>query len=65
MTPTVTFKSSHSGFILDFHPYIYGNVIMKTNKNDFFKNGEQEGKTGPVWGLAPVCMGDIRKGCRR
>jgi hypothetical protein len=20
----------------------------------FFKNGEQEGKTGPVWGLAPV-----------
>jgi hypothetical protein len=20
----------------------------------FFKNGEQEGKTGPVWDLAPV-----------
>jgi hypothetical protein len=34
----------------------------------FFKNIGQEGKTGPVWGLVPVCVyegGDIRKGCRR
>jgi hypothetical protein len=32
----------------------------------FFKNGGLEGKTGCVWGLAPVCVGeDIRKGCRR
>jgi hypothetical protein len=23
-------------------------------KMSFIKNGEQEGKTGPVWGLAPV-----------
>jgi hypothetical protein len=32
----------------------------------FFKNGEQEGETDPVWGLVP--MGgeeDVRKGCRR
>jgi hypothetical protein len=31
-----------------------------------FKNGEEEGKTGPVWELAPVGGGqDIKKGCRR
>jgi hypothetical protein len=30
------------------------------------KNEEQEDKTGPFWGLAPVEVGeDIRKGCRR
>jgi hypothetical protein len=27
----------------------------------FFKNGEWEGKTGPVWGLAPVKKGSIKK----
>jgi hypothetical protein len=27
---------------------------MQTNKNAFFKNREQEGKTGPVWALLPV-----------
>jgi hypothetical protein len=31
----------------------------------FYKNREQEGKTGPVWGLVPVGREDIRKGCRR
>jgi hypothetical protein len=32
----------------------------------FFKSGGQEGKTGPVWGLASVVEGeDIRKGWRR
>jgi hypothetical protein len=32
----------------------------------FFKNGQQEGKTGPVCGLVLVGGGeDIRKGCRR
>jgi hypothetical protein len=30
----------------------------------FLKNREQEGKTGPVWGLVPVVVGDIRKGRR-
>jgi hypothetical protein len=28
--------------------------LSYTNKCLFFKNGEQEVKTGPVWGLAPV-----------
>jgi hypothetical protein len=32
-------------------PYI---AILNKQKCLFFKNGEQEGKTGPVWGLAPV-----------
>jgi hypothetical protein len=32
----------------------------------FSKNTEQEGKTGPVWRLAPVGGGwVIKKGCRR
>jgi hypothetical protein len=31
----------------------------------FSKNGEWEGKTGPVWGLVPVEGEDIRKRCRR
>jgi hypothetical protein len=30
-----------------------------------FKNTEQEGKTGPVWGMVPVGGEDIRKRCRR
>jgi hypothetical protein len=38
---------------------------LKQIKMPFFKNGEQEGKTGPVWGLAPVSVGDTRKGSRR
>jgi hypothetical protein len=28
-------------------------------KMPFFKNGEQEDKTGPVWGLVPVGVGKI------
>jgi hypothetical protein len=31
----------------------------------FFKNGEQEGKTGPVWRLVYWEGEDIRKECRR
>jgi hypothetical protein len=27
----------------------------------FFHNGEQEGKTGPVWGLAPVGGGGCKE----
>jgi hypothetical protein len=27
---------------------------LKQTKMPFLKNGEQEGKTGPVWVLAPV-----------
>jgi hypothetical protein len=41
--------------------YIYGNVTVKltvelywAKKNAFFQNGEQESKTGLVWGLVPV-----------
>jgi hypothetical protein len=31
-----------------------------------FKNGEQEGKTGPVWGVGTSGRGkDIKKGYRR
>jgi hypothetical protein len=58
-----------------FRIYIYGNVTVKfpvllscTNKMSFFlfyKNGEQEGKTGP-WGIdSSGREEDIRKGCRR
>jgi hypothetical protein len=40
------------------------------NKNVFFffffyKKRKQEGKTGSVWGLAPVEGEDVGKGCRR
>jgi hypothetical protein len=32
----------------------------------FYKNGEQEGKTGPVWGAGISGREeDTRKGCRR
>jgi hypothetical protein len=31
----------------------------------FYKNGEQEGKTGPVWGLVSVAGKEVGKGCRR
>jgi hypothetical protein len=32
------------------------------NKNTFFKNGEQEGKTSPFWGMGINGWGeDIRK----
>jgi hypothetical protein len=31
----------------------------------FFKTGEQEGKTGPIWGLAPVGGGGYKERCRR
>jgi hypothetical protein len=30
----------------------------------FTKNGEQEGRIGPVWGIVPVGWEDTRKGCR-
>jgi hypothetical protein len=40
-------------------------AIINKQKSLFFKNGEQEGKTGPVWGLAPVGVGHLRKGHRR
>jgi hypothetical protein len=32
---------------------------LKQTEIPFFKNREQEGKTGPVWGLAP--MGEGRR----
>jgi hypothetical protein len=32
---------------------------LKQTKMPFLKNGEQEGKTGPVWGLVPVGGGRI------
>jgi hypothetical protein len=32
---------------------------LKQTKMLFFKNREQEGKTGPVWGLVPVTKGRI------
>jgi hypothetical protein len=38
---------------------------LKQTKMSFFKNRGQEGKTSPVWKLAPVGGEDIRKGCRR
>jgi hypothetical protein len=31
----------------------------------FLQNGEQEDKTGPVWGLVPEGEGGYRKGCRK
>jgi hypothetical protein len=31
----------------------------------FFKNGEQEGKTGPVWGWYQWEGENVGKGCRR
>jgi hypothetical protein len=30
------------------------NSCLKQTKIPFFKNGEQEDKTGPVWGLVAV-----------
>jgi hypothetical protein len=37
----------------------------RTTKKSFFRNGEQENKTGPVWGLVQLEGKDTRKGCRR
>jgi hypothetical protein len=37
---------------------------LKQTKMSFCKNGGQEGKTGPVWGLVGG-REDIRKGCRK
>jgi hypothetical protein len=34
-------------------------ILNKETKMSFFKTGEQEGKTGPVWGLAPEGGGMI------
>jgi hypothetical protein len=48
------------------YTYTHGNVTVKLciailykQKCLFFKNGEQEGSIGPVWGLAPVGAGRI------
>jgi hypothetical protein len=38
---------------------------LKQTKNVFFKNEEQKGRTGPVWGWYQWEGEDIRKGCRR
>jgi hypothetical protein len=44
-------------------PYI-GN--LNKQKCLFFRNREQEGKTGPIWRLGSSGMEEgIRKGCRR
>jgi hypothetical protein len=32
-------------------------IFLKQAKMSFFKNGEQKGKTGSVWGLVPVGRG--------
>jgi hypothetical protein len=31
----------------------------------FLTNGEEEGKTGPVWGLVPVGWGRYKEGCTK
>jgi hypothetical protein len=33
--------------------------FLKQTKIPFFKNTEQEGKIGPIWGLVPVGKGRI------
>jgi hypothetical protein len=40
-------------------------IAILKNKNAYFQNKDQEGKTGPVWRLEPVWGADIRKGCGR
>jgi hypothetical protein len=41
-------------------------AILNKQKCLFFKNREQEGKTGPGWGFGTSGKrDDIRKGCRR
>jgi hypothetical protein len=41
-------------------------LLSYTNKNSFFKNCEQEGKTGSVRGFGTSGSGeDIKKGCWR
>jgi hypothetical protein len=55
---------------LGYNTYIHGNVTKKHHVElatlykqkclfKIFKNREQEGKSGPVWGLAPVGEGRI------
>jgi hypothetical protein len=39
-------------------------AILNKQKCLLFKNREQEGKTCPDWGLAPVCLGGGREGGR-
>jgi hypothetical protein len=34
---------------------------LKQTKMPFFKNGEQEGKIGPVWGLVSVGGGGCKE----
>jgi hypothetical protein len=36
-------------------------AILNKKKKSFFKNREQEGKTGPVWGLAAVGRGGYKE----
>jgi hypothetical protein len=72
------FKPQTHQKIITIITYIRGNVTMKnpvfkqtlyfkkTKCHFLNKNREQEGKTGPVWGLVPMGGGeDIRKGYRR
>jgi hypothetical protein len=40
-------------------------AIIYKQKCLFFKKREQEGKLGPVWGLAPVGGEGYKKGCRK
>jgi hypothetical protein len=51
-------------FPLGYNTYKHGNVTMKLpvlylKQKCLFSKTEQEGKTGPVWGLAPVGRGRI------
>jgi hypothetical protein len=36
-------------------------AILNTQKLSFLKNRKEEGKTGPVWGLAPVGGGGYKE----
>jgi hypothetical protein len=47
-----------------YHSETLYSYLMQT-KISFKKNGEQEGKTGPVWRLAPVGGGGYKERCRR
>jgi hypothetical protein len=46
-------------------------AILKKQKMSFYfflflyKTGEQEGKTGPVWGLVPVGRGEYKERMNR
>jgi hypothetical protein len=42
--------------------FLLASVALNKKMSCFFKSGEQEGKAGLVWGLAPMGGGKIRKG---